>query len=244
MATQQILVLLHQKDYSFDSIGYLIKPLMREWEAMGFTVQVMQGIKHHARADLVIPHVNLTITPKEYRDFFLAYPHVINRHVVDISKSRVSPNLVKRNDGYTGPVIIKTERNYGGLPEQRLYSQSRLGQWKWVGVARRLLPTLRRRDTEGISWRSVQSLHPTDYPVFPSVQEVPEGVFANRNLVVEKFLPEIAEGDYCLRYYYFFGSAGVNFLFRSKERVIKAVTDKVEEAPIPEELYEMRKRLG
>jgi hypothetical protein len=87
-------------------------------------------------------------------------------------------------------------------------------------------------------------LHPTDYPVFPSVQEVPEGVFANRNLVVEKFLPEIAEGDYCLRYYYFFGSAGVNFLFRSKERVIKAVTDKVEEAPIPEELYEMRKRLG
>ena len=90
MATPQILVLLHQKDYSFNSIGYLLKLLMSEWEAMGFTVQVAQGIRHQARADLVVPHVNLTVTPKEYRDFFLAYPNVINRRVVDISKSRVS----------------------------------------------------------------------------------------------------------------------------------------------------------
>src|SRR3989454_8009431 len=164
MATPQILVLLHQKDYSFNSIGYLLKLLMREWEAMGFTVQVAQGIRHQARADLVVPHVNLTVTPKEYRDFFLAYPNVINRRVVDISKSRVSTNLVGRNDGYTGPVIVKTDRNYGGLPEQRLCSQSRLGQWKRAGVVRRLLPTLRRRDTGGIAWRSVQYLHPTDYP--------------------------------------------------------------------------------
>jgi len=245
MATPQILVLLHQKDYSFASIGYLIKPLMREWEAMGFTVQVVQGVRHQARADVVIPHVNLTVTPKEYRDFFLAYPNVFNRHVVDISKSRVSTNLVKRNDGCIGPVIVKTERNYGGLPEQRLCSQSRLGQWKWAGVVRRLLPTLRRRDTGGIAWRSVQYLPPTDYPVFPSVGEVPEGVFANRNLVVEKFFPEIAEGDYCLRYYYFCGSAGVNLLFRSKEKVVKARTTlKVEEAPIPEGLYDIRKKLG
>src|SRR5215831_5343530 len=120
---------------------------MREWEAMGFTVQVVQGVKHQARADLVIPHVDLTVTPKEYRDFFLAYPHVINRRVVDISKSRVSANLVRKNDGYTGPVIVKTERNYGGLPEQRLCFRSRIGQWKWAGVARRLLAPLRRRDT-------------------------------------------------------------------------------------------------
>jgi hypothetical protein len=245
MATPQILVLLHQKDYSFDSFGYLIKPLMREWEAMGFAVQVVQGVRHQARADVVIPHVNLTITPKEYRDFFRAYPHVINRHVVDISKSRVSTNLVRRNDGYTGPVIVKTERNYGGLPEQRLRFRSRIGRWKWAGIARRLLAPLRRRDTGGIAWRSVQYLPPTDYPVFPSVQEVPEGVFANRNLVVEKFLPEIAEGNYCLRYYYFFGSAGVNLLFRSKDKVVKgATTLKVEEVPIPEELYEMREKLG
>src|SRR5215813_7657365 len=103
---------------------------MREWKAMGFTVQVVQGIRPDVHADLVIPHVDLTITPKEYQDFLLAYPKVVNRHVWDISKSRISTNLVGRNDSYSGPVIVKTERNYGGLPEQWLGSRSHRGQWK------------------------------------------------------------------------------------------------------------------
>ena len=244
METRRILVLLHRNDYGFGSVGYLIELLVREWEAMGFPVQVVQGVRHRARADLVIPHVNLTVMPEEYRDFLRAYPRVINRHVVDVSKSRFSTNLVGWDDGYTGPVIVKTECNYGGLPEQRLHPRARAGWWEWAGVARRLLPTPRGRDAGGIAWGSVQFLRSDDYPVFPSLREVPEEVFHNRNLVVEKFLPEVTEGDYCVRYYYFLGSAGVNLLFRSKDRVIKATADKVEEAPIPQELYGMREKLG
>src|SRR5262249_38216720 len=228
--------------YGFGSVGYLIELLVREWRAMGFTVQVVQGVRHRARADLVVPHVNLTVIPAEYRDFLQAYPRVINRRVVDVSKSRSSTNLVGRDDGYTGPVIVKTECNYGGLPEQRLRPRSRMG--RWAGVARRLLPARRGRDAGGTSWGSVQSLHPRDYPVFPSLREVPEEVFRNRNLVVEKFLPEITEDDYCVRYYYFLGSAGVSLLFRSKDRVIKAAADTVEEVPTPQELDEMREKLG
>lgn len=266
METPHILILLHEEDDSLlyqngDSFdGFLIELLMREWKEMGCAIQVMHGIKQQVRADLVIPHLNLTITPQEYREFLRIYPNVINRHVVDISKSKTSTHLVGKNDSYAGPVIVKTDRNYGGLPEQRLFPRSPLGRGKWAGVARRLLgrgkwagiarhlvATLDRRDTQGVSWRHVQSLTPTAYPVFPSVHDVPEGVFENKNLIVEKFLPEIAEGDRCLRYYYFFGSAGINLLFRSKKRegVITArASYSAEEVPIPEELYEMREKLG
>jgi hypothetical protein len=246
METPQILILLHQKDTTFDSVDYLIKFLMGEWKEMGYVIQVMRGIRQEVRADLVIPHVDLTITPQEYVDFLLAYPNVINRHVADISKSRISTHLVGRNDNYTGPVIVKTDRNYGGLPEQLHFPPSRLRRSKWGRFARRLMANVRRRDAGGISWRHIQSIPPDAYPVFPSVHDVPKGVFENTNLVVEKFLPEIAEGVYCLRYYYFFGSAGVNLLFRSKERrIIRAETAlKVEEVPIPKELYGMREKLG
>lgn len=245
MATPQILIVLHQNDNHFESRGYLIKFLLREWEAMGLTVQVVRGITSSVRADVVIPHVDLTITPAEYRDYLLAYPKVINGQVVDISKSRISTNLVARNDSYTGPVIVKTERNYGGLPEQWLGSRLRGGQKKWGGVIRRLLGHLPSGSTRGIDWRSVQSLSPSAYPVFGSVREVPAGVFANRHLIVEKFLPEIVDGDYCLRYYYFFGAKGVNLVFRSKDRVVKAANAlTVEEVPIPEELYLIREKLG
>src|ERR1700730_2457952 len=245
MEPLQILILLHQRDTSFDSNDYVIKFLMAEWREMGCTVEVTHGVRQQVRADLVIPHVDLTITPQEYLDFLRAYPNVINRRVVDISKSRISTHLVGRNDNYTGPVIVKTERNYGGLPEQFLFPPSRLRRSKWARFARRLMANVSIGGTGSVSWRYVQSIPPDAYPVFPSLHDVPKGVFENTNLVVEKFLPEIAEGVYCLRYYYFFGSAGINLLFRSKERgIVKAETAlKVEEVPIPEELYEVREKL-
>jgi hypothetical protein len=39
---------------------------------------------------------------------------------MDISKLAISANLVGRGDAYAGPVIVKTNCNYGGVPERRL----------------------------------------------------------------------------------------------------------------------------
>jgi hypothetical protein len=218
MDTPLILILLHQNDKTFDSVSYLIKFLMKEWQAMGCTVDVVRGTRQQRRADLVIPHVNLTITPQEYLDGLRAYPNVVNRHVADISKSRISTHLVRRNDPYTGPVIVKTDRNYGGIPERRLVPPSRFRPSRWAWFARRLIGRVLGRDLRRVSWRYLESMPPDAYPVFPSVHDVPNGVFENTNLVVEKFVPEVADGLYCLRYYFFFGSAGVNLLFRSNIR--------------------------
>jgi hypothetical protein len=201
----------------------------------------------------VIPHVDLTITPQVYRDFLQAYPNVINRGVVDISKSRISANLVRRNDSYTGPVIVKTDRNYGGSLEQQLFARSLRG--RWARVERRLMAIVRRRPARGVPWRSIQAMHPGEYPIFPSLRDVPNEVFENRSLVVEKFLPEITAGEYWLRFYYFFGSADFNVLLRCQSAYqgsIKTPTAlremgrayKAEEVPVPEELYTMRTKLG
>jgi hypothetical protein len=219
---------------------------MKEWEAMGCTVDVMRGTRQQRRADLMIPHVDLTITPQAYVDLLRAYPNVVNRYVADISKSRISTHLIARNDPYTGPVIVKTDRNYGGVPERLLFPPSRFRPSRWAWSARRLIGKVLGTDLRRVAWRYVESMPPDAYPVFPSVRDVPNGVFENTNLVVERFLPEIADGLYCLRYYYFFGSAGINLLFRSKEkRIVKAETAlNVEEVPMPTELDSMRGKLG
>jgi len=184
-----ILILLHQQDKTFDSTDYLIKFLMKEWEAMGCTVDVMRGTRQQRRADLMIPHVDLTITPQAYVDLLRAYPNVVNRYVADISKSRISTHLIARNDPYTGPVIVKTDRNYGGVPERLLFPPSRFRPSRWAWSARRLIGKVLGTDLRRVAWRYVESMPPDAYPVFPSVRDVPNGVFENTNLVVERSFP-------------------------------------------------------
>jgi hypothetical protein len=109
----------------------------------------------------------------------------------------------------------------------------------------RIVSTLGRKRTDPISWGDIEYLRSTDYPVFPSRQDVPEAVFDNKNLVVEKFLPEVAEGKYCVRYYYFFGDKEVHKVFRSTEKVVKG-TDEVQcdEVHLPAEICAIRQQLG
>jgi hypothetical protein len=120
MPIRSVVVLIHQNDQGFRNIHYLVKPLIEAWQAAGIRVDVVRGLGRRPPADVLFPHIDLTITPRPYRRFFDRYALVVNRQLVDISKSRISTNLVGPHDSYAGPVIVKTERNYGGLPEQRL----------------------------------------------------------------------------------------------------------------------------
>ena len=58
------------------------------------------------------------------------YPTVVNRRVTDISKRRISTNLVGPHDTYSGPVILKTDRNFGGLPQMQV---TRVPDWRPYG---------------------------------------------------------------------------------------------------------------
>ena len=103
----------------------------------------------------------------------------------------------------------------------------------------------RRTETDSTAWGQIQYLSSSDYPVFPSLQDVPTAVFDNHNLVVEKFLPEVEAGMYCVRYYNFLGDREVHKVYRSKEKIVKG-SDEVhsEDVPIPAELYAIRQQLG
>jgi hypothetical protein len=196
-------------------------------------------------ADVIIPHLDLTVTPDPYRDFLARYPLVVNGRVMDVSKSKISSNIVRKGDVYVGPVIVKTEWNYGGIPDSRLRINARSAPSIARRIVRKAASTLGLGRTGPTPWKLVESMDSGSYPVFSSLREVPAEVFENKNLVVEKFLPEVEGGDYCLRYYYFFGDREMNFLFKSREKVVKGSNAfQCEEAPVPPELRAIRRRMG
>jgi hypothetical protein len=245
MLMKKLGVLLHKNEAAFRAKHYLISLLMQVWEEMGITVEVIRGTDRFVPVDMIIPHVDLTITPREYREFLSHYPVVLNRRVVDISKSTISSNILRERDTYTGPVIVKTDRNYGGLPEKSLLPERRTHRSTFIELMDTMASKLWRIHSSHLLWRHVRYLTSSSYPVFSSLSRVPKGILANRNLVVEKFLPEIQGNMYCVRYYYCCGDHDMNFLARSQDPVIKGanILD-YEEAPTPQELYAIRQRLG
>jgi hypothetical protein len=214
MLPAKIAVVVHRNDSGFDSARYLLRLLMVRWQEWGVTIEVVRDVDRPISADLVIPHINLTVVPPDYVEFMSQHPRVVNRHLIDISKSRISSNLVGPDDNYDGPVIVKTDRNYGGLPEAR---------------------TLRDGAT---------TLDPHNYPIYDSAADVPAEMFSDEHLVVEKFVPEVDEKIYHLRNWTFFGDRGINKVVRSNERIVKARnTIDREEVPVPEELRMIRSDL-
>lgn len=240
----KIVVLTHEKDNHFICVNYFIKLLIKEWEHIGFTVEVVRGIDYFIEADIVIPHIDLTIIPAKYLDYIYRYPIVINKHVLDISKSKISTNIVGRNDPYDGPVIVKTNFNCGGIGEKRISFEERTLYPFLSKLNSKLVSKLRRKCEGRVLWKHVKTLNPNHYPIYSSLKEVPKNIFNNKNLVVEKFLVETEGDNYCLRNWLFFAEKGVNVLSRSNKMIIKASnTFQSEEVLIPAELYSIREQL-
>jgi hypothetical protein len=244
---KRILILVHKNDLTFASgqPGYLIELMMAEWERNGIDVQVARGGDHLLAADVLIPHLDVTVMPDDYLAFMRTYPLVVNARVHDTSKSQISTNLVGRGDDYAGAVIVKTDRNYGGLPEANLSANSNLGRLNIASALRKIAVRALRKLTGTSPWKYVECMTPGEYPIFPSLGDVPVGVFKNRGLVVEKYIPEVDGDDYLLRYYYFFGDRETCLLLRSKERVVKfSNAFQIEEVAVHPDLRQIRSQLG
>lgn len=242
-----VVILVHQADHDFGvgQPGYLLEYLSPEWQVFGLDVRVIRGFDRFVPGDVLIPHMDLTHVPNEYAEFMRQYPVVVNRSVTDTSKSAISRNLVRRGDPYPGPVIVKTTRNYGGLPEANLAADSADRNPDLRTFFRKVVVKGVRTVTGSEPWRYVTQLNPGDYPVFASLRDVPHGVFLNEALVVEKYLPERGGDDYLLRYYYFLGDRERSLLLRSKHRVVKfSNAHHVEEVDVPPSLREIRRKLG
>lgn len=194
-----IIILLHEVDPYPRGSSYFIWGLRDAWLEMGLDVRVAKGLKELEPADLVIPHIDLTVTPPEYRAALDALPNVANKGLYDISKRRISAWLVSPDDGWDGPVIIKTDRNSGGRPDRRVARLQR-------SVPRRLVERLWR----ALGGHSSSSAFGTaagrgDYQVVESRARVPAETWNNPDLVVERFLPEYDGHLYYVRWYIFIG---------------------------------------
>lgn len=214
----RIAILVHDKD-TFKSTGYFLHRIATLWHQQGFQLSVQQGLGRVREVDLAIMHVDRTVTPEPYRKMVAQYPRVLNGKVFDISKRTVSRHLVLPGDDYQGPVIVKTNYNYGGLQE--------LG------------------DT-GVKVDDRLKLERLQYRVLPSAAAVPVPVWHDPVWVVERFLSE-REGEFhCLRTWMFLGDQETNSICYSLEPIVKSrnIVRRERVAEVPEQLRERRRQLG
>jgi len=153
---KRILILSHEDQPPIRRY-YLIYALREVWRKWGLQVSCLHGIGDLPEADLLIPHIDLTHTPPEYVECIRSFPCVVNRSVVDISKRKISTNLLCRNEEYRGPVIVKTDNNFGGLPEYLLF-QSRHPYLAWIRPRLVSIAELGQH----LAWRRVWSLLPKE----------------------------------------------------------------------------------
>jgi len=240
-----VAILVH-RHAALDRLSYWLRAIAELWQESGVRVTVTADPRRKVEADLAVLHVDRTVVPAEHLAWMRRFPVTINGAVADISKRAVSRHLVRPGDGYDGPVIVKTDLNCGGDPELRQatdrWTARRPGDLVGGGLA--YLQEKRRRARRRRRYGASRAF--LDYPVFASAAAVPEAVWSDDELVVERFLPERSEGRYCVRTWLFLGDQDRHALFYSHEPVIKShnIVDFQRLAEVPEELRQLRRELG
>jgi hypothetical protein len=221
-----VVILTHAYD-DFTGGKYLLNLLADCWTGAGHRVSVAAGLDDLPAGDLGILHVDLSVIPAAYAEAAKKYPVVVNGAALDLRKQVVSRHLVRRGDGWDGPVIVKTDLNCSGIPELR---------------HRQL--ELRHRTPADAPLREITYMS-RPYPILRSAAEVPEAAWNNPGLVVERFLPEQDARGFWMRAWVFFGDRERCTRYLGSHPVVKAGNILAREpAPVPEELRAERQRLG
>jgi len=190
------------------------------WQDQGHRVSVLNGPAGKCEADLIINHIDLTVTPVDHLAYLRCFPKALNVAVVDISKRMISKMLVRKGEPYHGRVIVKSDLNSSGSPEASL-------------ALKGLMPP------------SYCQVLPA-YHVFDGVDEVPEVIWNHRAVIVERFVPERSGEFYCLRTWVFCGDRESNSLSFAQVPIIKQkdVVRRDVVPEVPDELRQMRDELG
>jgi hypothetical protein len=212
-----IALLFHEQDTAASIKNYLIIHYASIWQQQGSRIIVLFGTARFVPADLIILHVDLSVVPESYLEFAARYPIVVNGKIRDIRKSSVSQNLLQHSCDYQGPVIVKSDNNYAGAPEKRLFPQQ-------LNAAEQLFK------------------NPLDYHIYPNYAAIPDAIVQLQGIVVEKFLPEIEQGLYHIRFYNFLGKRGNCMRVASTHPIVHinhAV--KIEQIPFDSRIEELRR---
>jgi hypothetical protein len=161
---------------------YLMDDLRLLWEAQGHRFTDVECAPPWPQADGVFLHVDLSVVPATYGKAAKSYPFQWNHAALDIRKRAVCDSLIDWSERarHHGPVLVKTDLNHAGRPEHRLALQGK--------------HTPRRR------------LSKSDYRIHPSGSAVRPDPLNPEEWIIQPFRPELREGEYCLREYYFLGA--------------------------------------
>jgi len=212
---------------------YLIAHLSAHWQAWGYPVTT--GPLETLSDGLGLMHVDRTTVPAGLLPAIADSHRLLNGRVLDISKKSFSPLRLLPDDIWAGPVIVKSNLNYFGNPENSgllAKAQRHLDRVIWRFSRR--------------SWQLEQRLPPNDYPVLKNIAQVPDWVWAREEIIVERFLPERVGDAYSIRGWLFFGERGYAYRLYSNSPVVKAgnishfdILDSV-----PQELQALRREYG
>jgi hypothetical protein len=178
-------------------------------------------------------HVDLTVVPETFRRVHERYDACINGRAITISRLLYTTARVRRHDPYDGPVIVKTILNHHGWPEFRYGAHRTLPRKAWHSLTSRVFPGRAARVCP-------------EYRVYASIEAVPASVWADRRLMVERFLagrlqPPIEK----YRYDFFFD---VELNLRSVHDALLADPESVVSVEsvtgVPSEVSEVRRRLN
>ncbi len=191
---------------------YILGRIAERWREWGIEVLHLHDPAQHQDADLAILHVDLTQVPAPHLAWAARYPRVLNGRPMDISKRAISRLLVTPEDPYDGPVIVKTDLNFGGRPERELAKRASRSASHWLG-------RIKRRGR-----CAVPPLHldPAAYPIYAHLREVPAAYWENPALVVERFLPERRGPHYCLRKLWCLGPRTITWRAVATRPIVKA----------------------
>lgn len=210
---RHIAVLFHEKDRAQSARDYIVHDLAEYWREWGHHVRFIYGVRHAEPADLLFVHVDLSVVPDEYLEFARRYPVTVNAGISDIRKSRISTNIVAADDGWPGPVIVKSDLNYGGMPELIRRRSTLEARWALV---RRLRSRIDRWLGTAYPFESAEA-----YEICPTLSSVPRAHVRDRRLVIERFLPELEDGVYRTRMYQFLGDRWHCLRIGSRSPIVK-----------------------
>ncbi len=221
-----IAILTHTYD-DFPNRPYLLHGLAPHWVAAGHQVSAAEGLDKLPDADIAVLHVDQSLVPAAYAQALKRYPAVINGRALDIRKKLVSTQQLRSGDPWRGTVIVKTDLNRGGAPEMRhLHRLHEAGLPPDAALA-------------GMAF----SKEP--YPILPSMADVPQAIWDNPGLVVERFLPERDPRGYWMRVWVFLGQQERCTRYLSADPLVKAGNILARETvAVPDEIRAQRERLG
>ncbi|HNJ40572.1 MAG TPA: hypothetical protein PKZ53_08790, partial [Acidobacteriota bacterium] len=233
--TARIAILFHEKNRGW-RVPYTIDLLAEFWKQDGLEVTEIYGVDTFTPADVLIVHVDLSVVPNKYLEFARQYPVALNAGLADVRKSSYSRYLVTAGDGYQGPVIVKSNLNFAGVPE-RLLSQS--------GIPRQVVRLRKWLGHHGLLPDVSPFQAPMDYPIFPSLQDVPRKFRDNPQVIIEQFLPQIEDGLYHVFNFHFLGDRLTCARLSSPQPIVNGKTQIHSESVEPHpQIIELRQKMN